>query len=188
MTICILLPAPCRRKAKFATPCTYARCPHQSLRLLLPTNRALFRPAKILSAGTSRCADLRGPLKQHHPKISCSRAYSYPLGRLPFLTVIKMDSYISSAAVCNISAPIRPSAVRNSNKNLLLLGVFLPSRTLAFLTLIKRCSYISAAAICQYVYYRLCVARAKVPKRIALRLVRIIQVRHKIIFRDGHKI
>ena len=30
------------------------------------------------------------------------------------------------------------SAVRNSNKNLLLSGVFLPSRALAFLTLIKR--------------------------------------------------
>ena len=65
-------------------------------------------------------------------KISCSRAYSYPLGRLPFLTVIKRDSHISSAAVCNIPAPIRPSAVRNSNKNLLLSGVFLPSRALAF--------------------------------------------------------
>ena len=42
-----------------------------------------------------------------------------------------------AAAVCNIPAPIRPSAVRNSNKDLLLSGVFLPSRTLAFLTLIK---------------------------------------------------
>ena len=51
-----------------------ARCLHSSLRLLLPTNRALFRPAKILSAEASRCAALRGPLKQHHPKISCSRA------------------------------------------------------------------------------------------------------------------
>ena len=62
-------------------------------------------------------------------KISCSRAYSYPLGRLPFLTVIKRDSYISSAAVCNIPAPIRPSAVRNSNKNLLLSGALCPFLT-----------------------------------------------------------
>ena len=42
------------------------------------------------------------------------------------------------------------SAVRNSNKNLLLSGVFLPSRALAFLTLIKKGSYISAATVCQY--------------------------------------
>ena len=106
-----------------------ARCLHSSLRLLLPQIVLSFAPAKILSAGTSRCAALRGPLKQHHPKISCSRAYSYPLGRLPFLTVIKRDSYISSAAVCNIPAPIRPSAVRNSNKNLLLSGALYPFLT-----------------------------------------------------------
>ena len=69
------------------------------------------------------------PPVQHHPKISCSRACFYPLGRLPFLTVIKRDSYISSAAVCNIPAPIRPSAVRNSNKNLLLSGALCPFLT-----------------------------------------------------------
>ena len=40
----------CRRKAKFAAPCKHARCPHQSLRLLSPTNRARFDPIKNNSA------------------------------------------------------------------------------------------------------------------------------------------
>ena len=61
MPICILLPALRRRKAKFATPCIYARCPHQSLRLLSPTNRARFNLVKKLSARLPRCAALRGP-------------------------------------------------------------------------------------------------------------------------------
>ena len=34
-----------------------------------------------------------------------------------------------AAAVCNIPAPIRPSAVRNSNKNLLLSGALYPFLT-----------------------------------------------------------
>ena len=57
----ILPPALRRRKAKFATPCIYARCPHQSLRLLSPTNRARFNLVKKLSARLPRCAALRGP-------------------------------------------------------------------------------------------------------------------------------
>ena len=61
MPICILLPALRRRKAKFATPCIYARCPHQSLRLLSPTNRARCNLVKKLSARLPRCAALRGP-------------------------------------------------------------------------------------------------------------------------------
>ena len=60
LSICILLPALRRRKAKFATPCIRARCLHQSLRLLSPTNRARS-PPKILSAEIPRCAALWGP-------------------------------------------------------------------------------------------------------------------------------
>ena len=37
------------------------RCSHQSLRLLFPTNRARLSPPKNVSAGTPRCAALRGP-------------------------------------------------------------------------------------------------------------------------------
>ena len=37
------------------------RCSHQSLRLLFPTNRAHLSPPKNVSAGTPRCAALRGP-------------------------------------------------------------------------------------------------------------------------------
>ena len=83
-------------------------------------------------------------------KISCSRAYFYPPGRLPFLTVIKRVRICSRRQYANILAPIRPSAVRNSNKNLLLSGVFLPSRALAFSDSYKKGSYISSAAVCQY--------------------------------------
>ena len=111
LTICILLPACRRRKAKFATPCTYARCPHQSLRLLLPTNRALFRPAKILSAGTSRCADLRGPLKQHHPMISCSWARFTLPGACLYDTYKKMFVYFRGGGdltICILSSMCRP--------------------------------------------------------------------------------
>ena len=143
LTICILLSACRRRKAKFATPCAMQGVCIQacgssspqivlsfaSLRLLLPTNRALFRPAKILSAETSRCADLWGPLKQHHPKIFCSRACFYPLGRLLFMTVIKRVRIYPRRRYANIPAPIRPSAVRNSNKNLLLSGALYPFLT-----------------------------------------------------------
>ena len=125
MTICILLPAYRRRKAKFATPCAMQGVCIQACGSSSPQIVLSFAPAKILSAGTSRCAALRGPLKQHHPMISCSRA-RFTLSDACLSDTYKKSSYISAAAVCNIPAPIRPSAVRNIIRKSLALGRALP--------------------------------------------------------------
>ena len=78
-----------------------------------------------------------GAILRNHPKISCSRA-RFTLSGACLSDTYKKSSYMFAAAVCNIPAPIRASARATSSENLLLSGVFLPSRTLAFLTLIKR--------------------------------------------------
>ena len=78
LRVSILLPALRRRKAKFATPCIYARCPHQSLRLLSPTNRARFNPTGKSSGEAPALRRFAGTPKQNHPKISCSEVRAVP--------------------------------------------------------------------------------------------------------------
>ena len=87
------------------------------------------------------------PQSATRTKIFCSRA-RFTLSGACLSDTYKKGSYMFAAAVCNIPAPIRTSAVRNSNKNLLLSGALYPLGRLPFLTVIKRDSYISSAAVC----------------------------------------
>ena len=186
MTICILLSA--------FRPCNIIRKSLALGRILTLSGACLYDTYKKRFAYIRGGGDLTicillpaPPPSATRTKISCSRARFTLSGACLYDTYKKRFAYIRGGdlTICILLAAYRRPQLEQKS---LALGRALPSRTLAFLTLIKRCSYISAAAICQYVYYRLCVARAKASKRIALRLVRIIPVRHKIIFRDGHKI